>query len=151
MAVIRLFQNEWWLDQVKFMNSIAGKIEKLIEKVGTPYQMFFDDGTYLGCFFPIYELYPDLPKFNLPYVDPLNPQNFEYGISKISENADEIKEEELQIGDVICTKYREELHTALYIGKNKFIHVFRDHSLQINNLSFFRKDRIRFFRVKKWQ
>jgi len=125
------------------------KIDNLIKKVGTKYQMFFEDGNYLGCFFPVYEVFPNLPKFPLPDMDLQNPKNFEYGVTKILEYANEISENDLKIGDIICTKYREELHVALYIGKGKFIHVFRDHSLQINNLSFFRKDRIRFFRVEQ--
>jgi len=124
------------------------KIEKLINKVGTSYQMFYEDGNYLGCFFPVYEVYPHLPKFPLPDTDLKKPKNFDFGIARMLENMDEIKEESLQLGDILATRYNDELHVALYLGKGKFIHVFRDHTLQINSINFFKKDRVRYFRVK---
>ena len=124
------------------------KIENLVNKVGTEYQMFYEDGNYCGCFFPVYEVYPHLPKFPLPDMDLKKPKNFNFGIARMMENMNEVEEKNLKLGDILATKYRDELHVALYIGKGKFIHIFHSHTLQINSISFFRKDRLRFFRVK---
>jgi hypothetical protein len=123
------------------------KINNLISKVGTKYEMFFEDGNYCGCFFPVYEVFTDLPHFPLPSEDP--EKNLVYGLDLIKKYTDQITEDELQAGDIIACEFREELHVALYIGEGKIIHVFKGHDLRINKLDFIRKGLHGFFRVKQ--
>lgn len=122
------------------------KIELLKGKIGKPYQMFDVDKNYCGCFYPIYEIYPHLPHFPLPNADPAD--NWDYGMEKILENAYEINEEYLLPGDVIVTKFNNELHVALYIGDNRIIHVFRNHTLQISRVKLFKNLPVKYFRIK---
>jgi len=122
------------------------KIEILKGKVGTSYQMFFEDGNYCGCFFPIYEVFPNLPRFPLPSANPED--NWDYGMDKIFKSAFEIKKEDLQSGDILVTKFNNELHVALYIGSQRIIHVFRGHSLCISRTYFFKNLLVRYFRIK---
>lgn len=123
------------------------RIDDLIKKVGTPYEMFFPDKiSYKGCFFPVYEVFPDLPKFPLPSDNPED--NFDYGMDKIRQNATEIEEKDLQVGDLVAGLFNNELHVALYLGKGKIIHVFKDHNLRINRLELLRKGIKGFYRFK---
>ena len=120
-------------------------VEDLLKEVGRPYQMLNEDGTYQGCFYPVQFLYPDKPRYKMRSKD--DDKNYWYGLAKIKENCEEIKPEELQKGDVIATRYKDELHVAVYYEFGKIIHVFKDHSLQIGRLKLF-KDYL-CFRVKK--
>lgn len=120
-------------------------IEELLKNVGKPYQMFNDDGTYQGCFYPVQFLYPEKPKYKLPSEDV--EKNFLYGIARIKKHCVEIKPEELQKGDIIATRFRDELHVAIYYEFGKIIHIFKDHTLQIGRLKMFKNYQC--FRVKK--
>ena len=110
---------------------------ELLKQVGRPYKMFNDDGTYQGCFYPIQFLYPDKPRYKLRTRD--NDKNYFYGLKKIKEHCKEINPEELQKGDIIVTRFRDELHVAVFYEYGKIIHVFRDHTLQISRLKIFRE------------
>lgn len=116
----------------------------LLSLVGTPYKMFDENGHYLGCFMPVYELYPEKPRYKLRSND--DDKNFWYGIAKIKKHCEEITPEELKEGDIIATRFRDELHVAVYYQDGKIIHVFKDHALQIGRLKMF-KD-FQCFRVK---
>lgn len=120
------------------------KIEKLLKQVGKPYQMFNDDGTYQGCFYPVQFLYPEKPRYKLRSND--DDKNFWYGIAKIKKHCEEITFNELRAGDIIATRFRDELHVAIYYKDGKIIHVFKDHTLQIGRLKMFKT--FRCFRVK---
>jgi len=110
--------------------------KELLSKVGRPYQMFNDDGTYQGCFYPVQFLYPDKPKYKLRSEN--DDANYFYGIEKIKSNCQEIEPDNLQKGDIIVTRFKNELHVAIYFEFGKIIHVFRDNSLQIGRLKMFK-------------
>lgn len=120
------------------------KIEKLLKQVGKPYQMLNDDGTYQGCFYPVQFLYPEKPRYKLRSNN--DDKNFWYGIAKIKKHCEEITFKELKSGDIIATRFRDELHVAIYYQEGKIIHVFKDHTLQIGRLKMFKT--FRCFRVK---
>lgn len=122
------------------------RIKDLIKKVGTPYEMFYPCGSYCGCFFPIYEVFPNLPKFKLPTEDPAN--SYDYGMEKIYENAVPVEKMELIAGDVIVSRFNNELHVALYINSDRIIHVFKNNKLRINRLRVLEKSITGFVRVK---
>ena len=119
-------------------------IEELLKQIGKPYQMFNEDGTYQGCFYPVQFLYPDKPRYKLRSNN--DDKNFWYGIAKIRRHCDEITPEELQEGDIIATRFRDELHVAVYYQDGRIIHVFKDHTLQLGRLKMFKN--FQCFRVK---
>lgn len=118
------------------MTNIDNRFEKLFEQIGRPYQMFNDDGTYQGCFYPVQVLYPDKPRYKLRSNN--DDKNFHYGIAKLKKHCIEIVSEDLQKGDIIATRFRDELHVAIYLEFGKIIHVFKDHTLQIGRLKLFK-------------
>lgn len=126
---------------------IEDKIYNLLKKVGTPYEMFFK-GThyYKGCFMPVYYIFPHLPRFPLPTENPAD--SWDYGMQNILSQAYEIKREDVKPGDVLVTKFKNELHVALVIDPFRIIHVFRDHTLQISRINMFKSRLVKFFRVK---
>lgn len=120
-------------------------VEDLLKEVGRPYKMFDDEGFYLGCFYPVFFLYPDKPRYKMRSND--DDKNFWYGIAKIKEHCIEIQPDELQKGDIIATRFKDELHVAVYYEFGKIIHVFKDHTLQIGRLKMFKE--FQCFRVKE--
>jgi len=125
---------------------MQNKIRELLYEIGRPYQMFNDDGTYQGCFYPVQFLYPDKPRYRLRSVN--DEKNYWYGLSKIKKHCVEIDpKDEYQAGDIIVTKFRDELHVAIYWEYGKIIHVFRNYSLQISRLKMFKEYKV--FRVIK--
>lgn len=116
----------------------------LLKQVGRPYKMFNDDNTYQGCFYPVQFLYPDKPRYKLRSKD--KDKNFIYGIKKLKEHCVEISRDELKKGDIIATRFRDELHIAVFYEFDKIIHVFKDHTLQISRLKIFKN--FQCFRVK---
>lgn len=125
---------------------MKNKIQALKSKVGTPYKLSYEDNNYCGCFFPIFEVFPHLPKYPLPTQNPQD--NWDYGMNRILENAFEIQPEEIKAGDVLATKFKNELHVALILDKFNIIHVFKDHSLQISRINMFKSRLCKFFRIK---
>ena len=119
------------------------KIKALLEQIGRPYEMFNKDGTYQGCFYPVQFLYPQKPRYKLRSEN--DDKNYLYGLSKIKKHCIEIHPAELKAGDIITTRYKDELHVAIYFEFNKIIHVFKDHTLQIGRLKMFKE--FRCFRV----
>lgn len=111
-------------------------IDDLLKEVGRPYQMFNEDETYQGCFYPVQFLYPDKPRYKLRSND--DDKNFFYGIAKIKKHCTEITAEELKEGDIIATRFRDELHVAVYWKYGKIIHIFKDHTLQVGRLKMFK-------------
>lgn len=121
------------------------KIENLLKLVGQPYKMFNEDGTYQGCFFPVQFLYPEKPRYKLRSND--DDKNYWYGLAKIKKHCVEISnEEQYKAGDVVVTRFRDELHVAIFWEFGKIIHVFRNHTLQIGRLKMFKDYKV--FRVK---
>lgn len=120
------------------------KFIELLREVGRPYEMFNDDGTYQGCFYPVQKLYPDKPKYKMRSKN--DDKNYSYGLGKIMEHCEEITHDELKKGDIIVTRFRNELHVAVFYEYDKIIHVFKDHTLQISRLKIFKNYKC--FRVK---
>ena len=100
------------------------------------YEMYNDDGTYQGCFYPVQVLYPDKPRYKLRSAD--DDKNYNYGLNKIKKHCKRVKPDEIKQGDLIVTRFRDELHVAVYYEYGKIIHVFRGHSLQIGRLKMFK-------------
>ena len=105
-------------------------IQELLTHIGRPYQMFWDDTPplYLGCFYPVYFLYPNYPKYPLVFDD--HNQNYKYGIKCILKHCKQIDKSEVQQGDIIATFVRGELHVAIWYEYGRVIEVYRDHYLQ---------------------
>jgi len=112
-------------------------MEELLKQVGRPYNMFFEDGNYEGCFYPIYFLNPDKPHFPLKFDS--NNRNYVYGMRLLRRFTEEISKDELKAGDIIATNFRDELHVAIYYEFGKIIHVFKDHTLQIGRVNMFKE------------
>mgnify|MGYP001625062186 FL=1 len=118
------------------MKSTDEKILQLLKQVGRPYEMFNEDGTYQGCFYPVQFLYPQKPRYKLRSIN--DDKNYAYGLSKIKKHCKEISPAQLEAGDIITTKFKDELHVAVYYEFGKIIHVFKDHTLQIGRLKMFK-------------
>lgn len=116
--------------------NMEDKIKELLEQIGRPYEMFNDDGTYQGCFYPIQFLYPEKPRYKLRSKN--DDKNYWYGLSKIAKHCTEITPAELKAGDIIATRFKDELHVAVYLKYGKIVHVFKDHTLQIGRLKMFK-------------
>jgi hypothetical protein len=115
---------------------VIEKINELLKQVGRPYEMFNEDGTYQGCFYPVQFLYPDKPRYKMRSAD--DDKNYFYGLSKIKKHCTEISPAELQAGDIIATRFKDNLHVAIYYEFGKIIHVFNEHTLQIGRLKMFK-------------
>ena len=113
------------------------KISALLEQIGRPYQMFNEDGTYQGCFYPVQFLYPQKPKYKLRSQN--DDKNYWYGLSKLKKHCTQIPPEKLSAGDIVVTRFKDELHVAIYYEYGKIIHVFKDHTLQIGRLKLFKE------------
>lgn len=110
--------------------------KELLNEIGRPYEMFNEDGTYQGCFYPVQFLYPQKPRYKLRSED--DDKNYYYGIAKLKKHCTQISPQELQMGDIIATRFRDELHVAVYYEFGKIIHVFKEHTLQIGRLKMFK-------------
>jgi hypothetical protein len=115
---------------------MQNRLNELIKLVGTPYEMFWDDGNYLGCFMPMYYLWPDLPRYPLPSENLIDDVNFKYGLRKILLDFDRIDADQVQPGDMLACKFNKELHVGIMLDKDKLIHVSRDCSLKISRLHY---------------
>lgn len=111
-------------------------MKSLLEQVGRPYQMYNEDGTYQGCFYPLQVLYPKIKRYKMLTED--REKSYVYGMKKLKKHFKEVGVNDLQMGDVITTKYKGALHIAIYLEFGKIIHVFNGHSLQIGRLKMFR-------------
>lgn len=120
------------------------RIKELLKQVGRPYEMFNNDGTYQGCFYPVQFLYPDKPRYKLRSNN--DDKNYWYGLAKLKKHCVIIDNDDLKMGDIIATRYNDELHVAIYWEYGKIIHVFREHELYISKIDMF-KDKIICFRV----
>ena len=113
------------------------RFDFLLKQVGRPYEMLNKDGTYQGCFYPVQILYPDKPRYKMRSLD--DDKNYFYGLAKIKKHCTEISPEELQKGDIIVTRYKDELHIAIYWEFGKIIQVFKLHELYIGKLHMFKE------------
>ena len=125
---------------------MINKINELKKQIGKPYQMFWEgsENLYQGCFYPIYYIYDYLPKY--PLYSEHMADNWDYGINLIEKHCFEVKKDEVKAGDMLVTKFRNELHVALAIDESRIIHVFKDHTLQINRRDFFKERLVKWYR-----
>ena len=130
------FQGLFWSEEMN--------LEKLTKTIGKKYQETDENGNYIGCFEPMYMLYPDIPRFQfLQNVD-----YFSHSLEKIKETLKEIRKEEIKEGDIIVFKMpRKVLHIAVYIGNGKIIQTFKNSSMQINKVNL---DSKRIIGVYRW-
>lgn len=114
------------------------------EYIGEPYVKFNDDGTYRGCFRPIQLLYPEKPRYKMRSEN--DDKNFYYGIAKIRKHCTEIQRNELRAGDIVATRFKDELHVALYLSYGKVLHVCRELTMRISKMDLF-KGECKYFRM----
>ena len=115
---------------------MINKIEQLKKLVGQKYEMTFVDGSYKGCFMPVYELYPDFPKYILP-IENLK-DCYDFAISRLSLQAFEVDNKDVRLGDILVTKLYKQIHVAVYIGSDCIIQVFEGSNLQIDRAGMFK-------------
>lgn len=120
------------------------KIKLLLEQIGRPYEMYNEDGTYQGCFYPLQFLYPNIKRYKLRTEN--KEKSYLYGMAKLKKYFYEISPSELKEGDIITSKYNGALHIGIYLEFGKIIHVFKGHTLQIGRLKMFRN--FQSYRVK---
>lgn len=121
------------------MNNIV----ELLKQVGKPYQMFNEDGSYCGCFYPMYFLYPQIPRYIMTKSEDAL---FENCIDEFYKHCKEINKEELKKGDLIAIDFKGILHVAIYYEFGKIIHIFDGRTLEVGKLKYFRDYKC--FRVK---
>lgn len=110
-------------------------IEELLKQVGKPYQMLDKNGKYLGCFFPMYFLYPNIPKYTLTKAEDALYENC---IDEFYKYCTEIEKEELKKGDLLAINFKNILHVAIYYEFGKIIHIFNGRTLEIARLKMFK-------------
>lgn len=120
------------------------KIEELLKQIGRPYQMLDNEGRYLGCFFPMYFLFPQIPRYTMT-----KPEDalFENCIDEFYKHCIEIAPDELREGDLLAIDFKGILHVAIYYEFGKIIHIFNGRTLEIGRLKTFKNYKC--FRVNK--
>lgn len=119
-------------------------IEMLKTLVGQPYRDFDEYGHYLGCFEPMYLLYPNLPKYPLPKLKEVYCKR---GIQLILENFKKVANPEPLDLIVFCFR-GEHLHVGIFLEAGKFFHVQRGSAFEIQRLSLYENKILGYFKVK---
>lgn len=112
------------------------KINEIIKEVGRPYEDFDENGHYIGCFYPVYRLYPHLKRYKLRTND--KNKQFNYCLSKMRKNFEFILQKDAKVGDVIMTDIKGIFHVGLFLGYGKILHLFKGGTLQIGKIKQFR-------------
>ena len=84
----------------------------------------------LDCLYPVYLLYPEIPKYELIHDE-------EYFTPLIKKHFREI--EELSTGDLLVFKMFNNFHFGIYAGKGTFFHCCKKHKLRVSRLSGYKK------------
>lgn len=92
---------------------------------------------YQGCFYPVQFLYPHKPRYKLR--SKMTIKIIYMVCQKLKSIVSKYPLPELQAGDIIATRFRDELHVAIYYQYGKIIHVFKEHTLQIGRLKMFKE------------
>lgn len=99
------------------------KLDILYQKVGT-----IDEA--LDCLYPVYLLYPDIPKYRIiydeNYFNPLIKKHFE-------------ETQEIKAGDLIVFRLLNNYHFGIYAGNGEFFHCCKRHKLRVSRLAGYRK------------
>jgi len=93
----------------------------------------------LDCLFPIYLLYPELPKYDIN-------QDKTYVYESILKHCNKV--DNLRLGDLILFKFLNGYHFGIYAGKGNFFHYLRHGNLRLTNLRRYIKYIEGYFR--KW-
>ena len=121
------------------------KITELKTLENKPYCELHHDGTYLGCFEPMYFIYDDLPRYK---ADKEN-ISFDSTYSRLLEHFEEIPYHKAAAGDLVIFKiYGKLLHCAVMLDKTNLIHVFKEDKHRIHRLKFLKKSAASFLRRK---
>ncbi len=86
----------------------------------------------LDCLYPIYLLYPKIPKYKLI-------QDEEYIKTLVNKHFTEISITDVQKGNLLIFKFFNGFHFGIYAGNNKFFHCCNKHKLRLTNLSAYKK------------
>lgn len=130
--------------------------------VGRPYQDFDEAGHYIGCFEPLYLIYPQLPKYPLPEGEK---SYFPLAFKRILEHFE--KTETPQTLDLIVFRFRSDiLHIGIFLGagtqghpdmyasqgsatsQGKFLHVERGSAFEIRRLGPYANKILGYYKVK---
>ncbi|OGI00480.1 MAG: hypothetical protein A2Y25_12075 [Candidatus Melainabacteria bacterium GWF2_37_15] len=84
----------------------------------------------LDCLYPVYLLYPEIPKYEFIYDE-------EYFTPLIKRHFREI--EEFNAGDLLVFKLLNSFHFGIYAGNGNFFHCCKKHKLRISRLSGYKK------------
>jgi len=84
----------------------------------------------LDCLYPIYLLYPQIPRYELIHDE-------EYFIPLVNKHFKEIQE--LITGDLLFFKLPNDYHFGVYAGGGNFFHCCKKHKLRISRLSGYKK------------
>lgn len=109
-------------------------IDDLIKSVGDgiKYKHLDDNGKALGCMFPIYLMYPHLPRFDWP--DNLG----EFMRTMFKKHLEIIELEDIEKGDLVLIRLPFGLvHPAVYIGNDEIIDCMIETGLQKSRLSIY--------------
>jgi hypothetical protein len=124
---------------------ISKRIENLKSLIGKKYEQTYSDGTYKGCFFVVYEIYPYLPKITISPEEAKD--SWDFILSLVKQHTFEVNRNELRLGDILVTKLYKQLHVAMYIGSDCIIQVLENGSLQIDRCNMYR--RCKYFRINE--
>jgi hypothetical protein len=107
-------------------------IDDLIKMVGTgvSYKHLDDNGKALGCMLPVYQMYPNLPRFDWP--DNLG----EFMRTMFKTHLKMIELEDIEKGDLLLIRLPFGLvHPAVYIGNDEIVDCMLEAGLQKSRMS----------------
>ena len=86
----------------------------------------------LDCLYPVYLLYPEIPKYKLI-------QNESYFRPLIEKYFHPVSLKNIQKGDLLLFKMFNGFHFGIYAGHDKFFHCCKTHKLRLSRLSGYKK------------
>ena len=103
-----------------------------IGMVGMPFTKLDNDGHGLGCFAPVYALYPAFKRYSWPKPDTFRVEI----VAGLDDNMKPVPLTEMMPGDVLAFRMPfGYMHVGVYLGNDEIIHGFTDETIQICRLS----------------
>lgn len=121
------------------------QVEFLKSCVGRAYRDFDPNGYYIGCFEPLYLLWPHLPKGKLPSRESAY---FAKAYFHFLENFEPVKEPKLLDIVAFCLP-GDVFHVGVLLTHSTFLHVQRGGSFEIRRLGTLIKYSLGFFRLRE--